>query len=144
VAERIDDEQVGAPAVLKGIEHEPDPVVVAEAFAPGQGCAHASRLPVTRDEHDVEVIGVIGEIRLGRLACRHAVAGFALDERRDRDFIGPRRAVQIVFEGRWRGDSRYREGAFARGWRLGRGRGPGEQQKEKDDWDHLTPDCPTS
>jgi len=133
-AERVDEEQVRAAAIVEGVEHDPDEIVVAERLALGERRADLVRLAVARDKDDVQVIVVVGQVRRRLLARGNAVPRLALDERRDGRLVRTRRAVEVVLERRWRGHAwnRDRLGNLRRrrrGLRRHRHGGPREQTK---------------
>ena len=70
---------VGATAVVEGVENDFDLIVVVDVFAAGHARAHFAGI-IEADEHHVEILLVVTEISVGRLAHGVAVVRIALGE----------------------------------------------------------------
>ena len=81
-AERVDQELVRPPPVVVRVQQQPDDVVAHDGLALGHVRADLAGF-VLADEHRVEMTVVVGEVDRGLERCRHAVAGFALNQPRD-------------------------------------------------------------
>ena len=107
---------VGAAAVVKGIEHDLDLVVVVNVFSARHAGAHLFRIIEANEDH-VEIFLVVAEISVGGLGYSFAVVRIALCEARDfrhllRDFA-LRLHAEEVFQRRrsWSAEESSRRGA---------------------------------
>ena len=78
-AQRIDLEGVCAPSIVKRIQHHLDRVIFTHIFAACRVRAYFATL-IEADEHDVEVLGVVSQVGLGRFRDRFSVMRIALGE----------------------------------------------------------------
>jgi hypothetical protein len=81
-AERRGLERIGAAAIVEGIEHDLDLIVVVDVFPVRHSGADLSRV-VEADKDCVEILLVVSEVRFRSLGDRFAIVRIALREAGD-------------------------------------------------------------
>ena len=103
--ERIDKEFESVLTVVEGIEEQTHDIVVENIFPFVEPRAHLAR-PLFTDEHGVEILVVVAQIRGCLAADRRSVTRLPLPETSDPNHLGHRGARGEIFKRRRAGDTR--------------------------------------
>jgi hypothetical protein len=93
-AERVDHQQIVAPLVVEGVEHDPHPIVGPGVVAVGEMDADRRRIRVEGAERDVERAVVVKQQHLGADRRRGVLARAHLDRQLGRPGLLPDNLVE--------------------------------------------------